>query len=695
MSGSSDRDAPSLAHRISSYLTAIPNPISYCLPSSSRQFESDREEEDALDHERQSLLDDGQVGGGDAYDDSDAISLLSNIADRDSRSARGRRRSARLRARRENRRGARGALLACGLFGRAKGQIQTREETLRDDPIGPRHARSGSESSLDSGNDSLANARFESGDEDAGMLDDQAIADLSLSVDDDAAADSPGDRGAEEEEEEEEGKRRKREAMEKEREEKKRNEREQEEAKARKEAEEEDARLAEEEARLAAEEEAAIAKARRRAARKAAKAGLLKVRQEAEVKVRWRTEAEAEAAAGGFDFAEEGPDEPQQGFLYSHEREEEEEGEGDERYAQGVEDYMQDEALPPFASREEEEAYYHHMQQRYEHGQESTSVEYVQQPGVGGQTEVHHHHYYHAPPSAASFLSPNMLPALPSPGSVEEQQLRASPDQDEVASEDEADIAGLSFGRKKNRRGLPAGSSSQNSGGSGSRNSGSASGHRAGIAAEGTPSSANGNHVKVSYRDRPRRHQRNNSRSTTSSSGGGGGYQAGGARSPVTFTPPLPNLYEPEAGDRAEFESGTSTNPHALESPAAATGSQQEREGATSAGSSGGKRSYKQKRLEKGEAATSANSSSSSVTPRALGQTNSSNQAITISANLGNGIHGGMSSFPSTGLGRTSWSGGGGGGVLNLGKDPKGANWFSGGSDTRGGTSFDEGIDGL
>ncbi|SPC67139.1 uncharacterized protein UHOD_02741 [Ustilago sp. UG-2017b] len=504
--------------------------------------------------ERESLI---PQSGGDDFDDSDAISLLSNIADRDSRrggSSAAARRRARARSRAQGRTCGTlffdledwGRAMSCGLLGRngknddaggagrqraaSIGSVLSRGARRNNQPANSsaihatsRHSRSVSDASTDSAG-SLLGSGFDI-DADAGMLDDQAIARFGQpSSDAEAEAEA---------------------AAAKAKTEAKAKAREEEEAKARaerqkainaearrlqQETEAESQRQKEEEARLAAEEEAAIAKARRKAERKAAKAGLFKLQQETQTAQRWRTEAEAEAAAGGFGLAD---------------------VEGEEQYAEEFEQ----------AEFRYEEGQHGAKYDQYGDAEEGAEGEgyyaTVEEHGPGGV--VHHHHYYHAPSRPAEeqygFLSPNPLI---------ETSTQAAPEEDthadKTVSEDEADIAGLSFGRKKLKSRNKDGSAGSRSGGGltartfphtttgGSSSGGSASGHR-------VPTSASSSAGRPNYRDKPRRHERTSSKSSNSSSGIFS-YQSSNtlyhhalpstAATSVISPLGLPNLYESE-----------------------------------------------------------------------------------------------------------------------------------------------------
>lgn len=463
--------------------------------------------------ERESLI----PAGGDDFDDSDAISLLSNIADRDSRrGGSAARRRARARARAQGRTCGTFWLaleefipsMSCGLLGRRKdndeeqrrqraasiGSVMSRGRRSHagEEGVGAsRHSRSLSDASTDSAG-SLAGSGFaESVDADAGMLDDRDIARFgqpstsSTAADeaDPSAATSTSKATAEEEAEakaqagaaEADAQAERQKALEAEA------------TRLQQEAEAEAQRQRKEEARLAAEEEAAIAKARRKAERKAAKAGLLKLQQETQAAQRWRTEAEAEAAAGGFGLADADEDESydqdaQQHFNYQ-----------DAEY--GIDEEMREGDYELYGDAEEgQDGYY------------AT----VQEQGPGGV--VHHHHYYHAAPPVDEeevFEYRPSLPPVQFDGPVESTTEQPG---DKAISEDEADIAGLSFGRKKSR-------SHHNDTNSAGSRSGSGL-HPRTIPHTATSSSSSNSATRPGYRDRPRRgHGRTSSKSSNSSSG--------------------------------------------------------------------------------------------------------------------------------------------------------------------------------
>lgn len=492
--GLPDREAASLTQRMLALLS-----LDACFPTSSSSRDTlGQEERQRLVHE-------------DSYDDSDAISLLSNIADRSRR-----------RSRRRNRR-ATATVFGCGLFGRPKGQIQGRDVTtgdiLRDgrarsrarqreaasDPehqTATRHSRSDS-TDTQSTADTMPGlgAGQESGDEDAGMLADADIAELSHSREEE---DHEGVQQSKDDEQE------KRQAEER----KAQMQREADEH-AREEA-ETLMRQKQEEEQLALEEEAAAAKAERRAERRAIKESWNQTRLEAAQRSSGRrlTEAEAEAAAGGFDFADE----------HEHEetlRYDDEAWNGED--VENADDHWNSQQGAEFGLAKAPEGY-----------------GYYEQDSSPAQGVVHHHHYYHEPEQSEeetfTYRSPPPQISVP-------QVLRDDGRSDEEAveeDEEDADIAGLTFGKKKNKvRNAETGSyaSRSNGSGSGSRQSGSTSqrtrmlyeqnragsngsggfrnaGPRSNSAGGG--GSSNGSGSKPSYRDRPRRHERTASRSSGS-----------------------------------------------------------------------------------------------------------------------------------------------------------------------------------
>lgn len=459
-------------------LAVLSFPFTACLPSTSTSN---------AQGERDSLLSGQHDAGG--YEDSDAISLLSNIADRSRRRNRA--------SRRRDRWNKSTAALGCGLFGRSKGQIQRRNVTAGDgDRPVHRHNRNASVESLTSESLSVESAtsltddesvgRFgaASGDEDAGMLEDETIAELSADTirPDDVIVKQDSSK-----KEDEEAQRARQAIEDATAAVKHKKELERQAAEAEIAIEEEAARTRAEEARLASEEEAAIAKARRKAERKAAKQGLMPIRSEAQNGQRRRlTEAEAEAAAGGFDFAEEITNDEYDHFVQHHYNDVDQPCEGD-----------------------------------YE--------AYPQQQEV-----VHHHHYYHEPVQGDDSLQYHIdSPSLNVPTLMEDRV-----DDQAVVDEDEedADIAGLGFSKNRRKRADRDGSyaSRSNGSGSGSRHSGSAnnvrryerstahSGSSSGVRRESaqhlTAESASGS-GKQSYRERPRRHERTKSQSTGSGAG--------------------------------------------------------------------------------------------------------------------------------------------------------------------------------
>lgn len=468
-----NQDTTSLTQQVFEYVSY---PFTACIPSSSSSSSS-RQTND--EEQRQSLLTDT------TYEDSDAISLLSNIADRSRRRNRA--------SRRRERWNKSAAVLGCGLFGRPKGQIQARQQTTGDnnEPI-QRHSRSASVDSTTSTDDESGRANSfaaaqESGDEDAGMIADEAIAELSVSRDEE------GDRQQTEEAEADKKKEEEEEAAAAAAAKRKEDLQRQAEESARIEAETAAKQKAEEEA-LAAEEEAAIAKAKRRAERKAIKQGLLEAKSHGERNTRRMTEAEAEAAAGGFDFAEE----PQIDHLQEADYDEQRYHANQEEYgiAHGQEDYGYDE------------------------------FEQQNQPEV-----VHHHHYYHEPEQEES-QQPYTL-SQPPITYVTEHDDDNKPEEAIDEDEEDADIAGLAFSKNRKKRLDRGGSygSRSNGSGSGSRQSGSQPGRydraggsngSAGRRESHDAGSSNGGGSsggKFTYRDRPRRHERTGSRSAGSGNG--------------------------------------------------------------------------------------------------------------------------------------------------------------------------------
>lgn len=431
----------------------------------------------------------------------------------------------------------------------SRGARRTNASSSTDSVVATaRHSRSLSDASTDSGG-SLAGSGFaESIDADAGMLDDQAIARFGQpgaapAADAQAEAEA-GQLKAKAEEEAKAKAEAEAAAAEQQAQAERQKALEAEAARLEQEAEAEAQRQKEEEARLAAEEEAAIAKARRKAERKAAKAGLLKLQQETQAAQRWRTEAEAEAAAGGFAFADAEMDEShhhaehgaytQQQFNYH-----------DQDY--GEQEAMHGAELDQYGDAEETDGYY------------AT----VQEHGPGGV--VHHHHYYHAAPPAETeeFVYPTSPHAYDASAFADVPKTKVDEidesTADKTVSEDEADIAGLSFGRKKGARRNDSGSASGSRSGNGltartitdasSSSGGSASGHR-------PPSASSSSAGRTHYRDRPRRHEHTSSKSSNSSSGIFSYHSSNtlhpnaappsNAATSVTSPRALPNLYEPE-----------------------------------------------------------------------------------------------------------------------------------------------------
>lgn len=518
-----------------------------------------------------------------AFDDSDAISMLSDIADRDGRfrgdggAAAKRRRAARRQRSRQS--GFLGMgdvasqLLACGLFGRPKKSIAAerwshgaadggdhRPHTLlaeREEDEGFEgeqeqervhgHARTQSQDSQatsDAGSFVGIDRPPESGEEDAGSLGDDAIAkigcesegeaDLEEATEHSNPSNGDGQKPGEAMPEHDTAK-----------------EREEEEAES---AAKIAAQQAQEEADLAAAEEAAIAKARRKAERKAAKQGLAQLRSQGSHRSKWATEAEAEAAAGGFGFAD-----------------------------------FDEEQVPEFSHQDEAQWHSPHPVEDYNaygepyQGYDSQAMEsygelqHPQQPDGNYTPEVHHHYYYENEASTGNdgreqgLPSITTLPPLSPPSQAKEGETNTqTPVSDE--DEDDADIAGLGLSSRTRRGSKQAGSGngsnssrrarrykggSQSSSGSQSRHSSSTGGNRymmsshrdpeqassssgtrdkylspnlggahplssssGGTTATMSSSSASSSATKPSYRDRPRRHERTGSRSTNSSASG-------------------------------------------------------------------------------------------------------------------------------------------------------------------------------
>ncbi|SNX83020.1 uncharacterized protein MEPE_01726 [Melanopsichium pennsylvanicum] len=550
------------------------------------------------------------ISGSDDFDDSDAISLLSNIANRDSRRGRtsaAARRRARARARTQRRTcttlffdledGFRA--LSCGLLGsNAAGSDADAPGTQRAASIRSvmsrgargsnlnqasssgvvrvrRHSRSLSDASTDSGGSLVSSGFAESCDQDAGMLDDTDIArfgqptsqaassshaldataasTMNAKAEAEAKAKNENEKARKKAEVEEEAEKAKQEAAERQK------ALELEAARLKAEAEAEATLQAEEEARLAAAEEAAIAKARRKAERKAAKAGLLKLQHETQTarSKGWRTEAEAEAAAGGFGLADA-----------------EEEGVAEQYEGRHFGDY--NDGLP--LEHELDQGEYG----QYGDAEEASGDDYTTIEERGSGQVVHHHHYYHAAPQYGpeqfSYLSPHSgvgvlsdAPPLDHQHNLGAQnQPEPVADADKTVSEDEADIAGLSFGRKKSRRrrGDNDGSISGSRSGTGltprlvpsHTTGGSSSGGSANELHATYSASSSSSSGKAHYRDRSRRHERTSSKSSNSSAGIFS-YQSSNLMHPHHPPPPpstvatsiaspgsgLPNLYESEA----------------------------------------------------------------------------------------------------------------------------------------------------
>jgi len=648
-------DSFSLTDRILSCLPALTS----CLPINSNQSNSGGAGGAGPTPELQGLL-----ANSDDYDDSDAISLLSNIADSDSRRIRSRNRR-----RIRSGGGISGHLLACGLFGRSKSQIQNRQVTRGNVNRNSREEESGNES--DGGTSAFREG--ESGDEDAGMLPDAAIAKLGSQDEESETVPSSSNSSTS-------SSTVKSKSKSKQRKEAEAIKRQEEEAEA---AALEDQRLAEEETRLAAEEEAAIAKARRKAERRAAKAGLLKVQNEAEARRNqaWRTEAGAEAAAGGFGFAEEQGDQ-QEGYYDYNQGDGYGEYNPEEHYHQGEGDYG-----------------------RYEEGYNHQPPQYEQE-GI-----VHHHHHYYAPspeqdqPSNLNLAGPSNLlpptgfpnlPALPSPTGNEEADLDETTLQPQEEDEEEADIAGLSFGKKK-RKGRAESGSNSNGGGSnsrggssngnrmigGSHNSGSNNGSVNGSgngdgwrSSRGlpnsnqpssdrdtspsnlfpnhqNPSSSSSGSGRASYRDKPRRHERTGSKSSGASSSraamGIPGNTNSSSLSP-TFNSPNFNSNSP---------STVATSPTQLYSPNQTPLTEEEENGfnALSPLNSSSKPSYKSKGRRNAES-SSQGSSSAAASRRARGipEINESLRSSPVKSNGNGSSSGGGLNAPRNPTGANVWS---------------------------------------
>ncbi|KAJ9478086.1 Serine/threonine protein kinase [Pseudozyma hubeiensis] len=514
--------------------------------------------------ERESLI---AQPSGDDFDDSDAISLLSNIADRDS--SRGGSAAARRRARARSRAHGRtcgtflfdvedwSRSLSCGLLGRGQrgdggpaaggrqraasiGSVMSRGARRNNVPSSEeqvvatsRHSRSHSNASSDSAG-SLAGSGFAEIDADAGMLDDRDIARFGTQPPPTEESGSAAEaEAAQTKAAAEEAKARaEAEAAEVLAAAERQKALEAESARLQAEAEAESQRQKEEEARLAAEEEAAIARARRKAQRKAAKAGLLQLQQETQAAQRWRTEAEAEAAAGGFAFADTEGDESYEGGAQQQQQ----------QFQYHDAEYGLEEEHEQYGDAEEANAYY---------------AGSVQEQGPGGV--VHHHHYYHSAPPVEEeeeFHYPAPEPQVHDADAFAED--RPEPAAMEKVSEDEADIAGLSFGRKKSRRNQSGSTGSRS--GSGLRPAHTTGGSSSGGSASGLPppisASSSSSSSRAPYRDRPRRHERTASKSSNSSSGIFSTIHPGAASTAATSVTspgaPLPNLYEAQSVYPAE-----------------------------------------------------------------------------------------------------------------------------------------------
>lgn len=545
--------------------------------------------------------------GRDEFDDSDAISLLSNIADRDAR--RGGSAGARRRARARARAKAQGRMcgtfwfdledwgraMSCGLLGRdgenediaearrqraaSIGSVMSRgarrnhtESSTAPSVATSRHSRSLSDTSTDSAG-SLAGSGFAEVDADAGMLDDgeiarfgqpttsaadteakaqaqaaSAAAESNTQAQAQAQAQAHADADAEAEAETLARARARTQEAQRQAAAERQQALEAEAARLSIEAEAEAQRQKDEEARLAAEEEAAIAKARRKAQRKAAKAGLLQLQQETKAAQRWRTEAEAEAAAGGFAFTDADRDEVEYGAYAQHHSDY-----ADFRGEQEVQSAEYDQ----YGDVEQVDRYY---------------AATVEERGAGGV--VHHHHYYHTTPPVAEedeFHYPLPSSTYNDAETVKhESESSATAAVADQVSEDEADIAGLSFGRKKTRRDQGGSAGSRSGSGlrpaytaGGSSSGGSGSGLRA---APTSASSSSGS--RAAYRDRPRRHERTNS---TSSSGLLSHHSSNPlhartapstAATSIASPSILPNLYESQSIYVREPDAHNIAHPH-------------------------------------------------------------------------------------------------------------------------------------
>ncbi|CAO1619783.1 unnamed protein product [Jaminaea pallidilutea] len=420
-------------------------PFSACLPTSRhssnangtattapsfRAFFTQRQTEEESrrllnDHDHSNNERSGRHANHDS-DDSDAISLLSNIADRTgARSGASARRMARARAQRSRSRqsGWLGAgdlassLLACGLFGRPKGAARDAEQPLpgRGDSLrSQNHNRSQSIGSIASsdGGQSVATTAWSDaeggfgrlprqGEEDAGSLGDETIAKLvhKQNTTTDHQADERRAPAVSDEEH----------------------------APSLPSAEAQER----EEAELARQEEEAIARARRKAQRKAAKQqsaieGSNEPSDENHGSFRhrslWQTEAGAEAAAGCFAFAEDGDDGEMGGFQEANL--------GSERAI--------DEDLYEQDGDGQDKHFFEEIEE--------------QQP----QTIVHHHYYYDDEGQQSldcdgETRSYTQVPALVVPAEPQQANEQKGDDsvENDLDEEEDADIAGLGLGRRR------------------------------------------------------------------------------------------------------------------------------------------------------------------------------------------------------------------------------------------------------
>lgn len=631
-------------------IPSFATPFTYCLPSSRRRAHdrsdvprgvepgpapsfrffftnmrsTDREESRRLLSGQNNHGDDGgdEYRGGASWRrsrvsyDSDAISLLSDIADQDGArrggAAASRRRRLARQQQRSRQRGCLGigdvasSILACGLFGRVKrptdhdgddgdeGRWPTTRGAEREpleDEGRSRHARSQSQDSQAISETGESRMGPQSGEEDAGSLGDDAIARLADSGgESEGIAQSTAD-GAPAQPDEGYY------------------------------SEEIAYQQAKEEAELAAAEETVVAKARQRAERKAAKQRLIDLQKEHRSK--WATEAEAEAAAGGFGFVEEADEQSQYEQSQWDQPAELPHRHGDD-YHTRYEDYI----------GQGEQG--HRLQAEYGQLRDEGNSQEL-------QTVVQHHYYYDEAQEAqrsfedeamhgafSAHLSP--LPALPSLGEAEARELSGATQEPEEASneEDDADIAGLGLSKRRRKssktKGLATSSNSgsyrdmrnnfggsQSSGGSQSRYTSLSGGERrmfsetttADYRATSSSSSSGsakpkylsphlrsaGNtcplaspralsasvvsasssscsssdptmSAKPSYRNRPRRQQRSRSRSTNSSSAGGGSGRSTTRIVDTTATQWAPRSVRTAGNDCGRAESGQ-TSPSA------------------------------------------------------------------------------------------------------------------------------------